>query len=110
MLFTLHNVITIVIVCIVKSIIFVGEKMEDIAWGTDAELTDEQFYNRKQEIIVLKSLITSSSEGSSPTIMVSGIRGIGKTVLLKKIKKELKDDYFTCYIDLSLTSSYQMEN
>ncbi len=94
--------------CIVKSIIFVGEKMEDIAWGTDAELTDEQFYNRKQEIIVLKSLITSSSEGSSPTIMVSGIRGIGKTVLLKKIKKELKDDYFTCYIDLSLTSSYQM--
>lgn len=82
--------------------------MEDIAWGTDAELTDAQFYNRKQEILVLKSLIESSSKGSPPTIMVSGIRGIGKTVLLKKIKKELKDDYFTCYIDLSLSSSYQM--
>jgi AAA+ ATPase superfamily predicted ATPase len=40
--------------------------------------------------------------------MVSGIRGIGKTVLLKKIKKDLNNDYFTCYIDLSATSSYQM--
>lgn len=82
--------------------------MEDIAWGTDAELTDEQFYNREQEIAVLKSLLESTAQGSSPTIMVSGIRGIGKTVLLKKIKKELDRDYFTCYIDLSATSSYQL--
>jgi len=82
--------------------------MEDIAWGTDAELTDEQFYNREQEITILKSLLESTSKGSSPTIMVSGIRGIGKTVLLKKIKKDLNNDYFTCYIDLSATSSYQM--
>lgn len=80
--------------------------MENIAWGTDAELTDQQFYNREQEITVLKSLL--ESKGSSPTIMVTGIRGIGKTVLLKKIRKELKDNYFTCYIDLSTTSSYQM--
>jgi len=82
--------------------------MEDMAWGTDAELTDEQFYNREQEIVVLKALLESTASGSSPTIMVTGIRGIGKTVLLKKIIKELKDDYFTCYIDLSATSSYQM--
>jgi len=82
--------------------------MEEIAWGTDAELTDAQFYNREQEIFVLESLIESSSKGSPPTIMVSGIRGIGKTVLLKKIKKDLDADYFTCYIDLSYSSSYQM--
>lgn len=74
---------------IVKSITFkCGEKMEDNAWGTNAELTDEQFYNREQEITVLKTLSKSTAKGSSPTIMVSGIRGIKKTVLLKKIKKE----------------------
>ncbi|MDP3065454.1 MAG: ATP-binding protein [Methanobacteriaceae archaeon] len=61
--------------------------MEDIAGGTDAELTDEQFYNREQELTILKTLLESTAKVSSPTIMISGIRGIGKTVLLKKIKK-----------------------
>lgn len=82
--------------------------MEDIAWGTDAELTDEQFYNRKQEILWIKNLLETTATGSSPTIMISGIRGVGKTVLLKKIKNELNHDYFTCYMDLSATSGYQM--
>lgn len=82
--------------------------MEDIAWGTDSELTDEQFYNREQEILWIKNLLETTATGSSPTIMISGIRGVGKTVLLKKIKKDLNDDYFTCYMDLSATSGYQM--
>ncbi len=40
--------------------------------------------------------------------MIIGIRGVGKTVLLKKIKKEIENDYLTCYVDLSATSGYQM--
>lgn len=82
--------------------------MEDLAWGTDAELTDKQFYNREDDITLIKSILETAANGSSPTLMISGIRGVGKTVLLKKIKNELEDDYLTCYIDLSTTSGYQM--
>lgn len=82
--------------------------MEDIAWGTDAELTDEQFYNRDEEILWIKNILDTTSRGSPPTIMVVGIRGVGKTVLLKKIKKEMEDEYLICYTDLSATSGYQM--
>lgn len=81
--------------------------MEDIAWGTDADLTDEQFYNRDEEILWIKNLLETTSKGSPPTIMLIGIRGVGKTVLLKKIKKELEKDYLINYIDLSATSGYQ---
>ena len=81
--------------------------MEDLAWGTDAELTDEQFYNRENDISLIKGLLETTSTGSPPTLMIVGIRGVGKTVLLKKIKKELENDYLTCYIDLSATSGYQ---
>lgn len=81
--------------------------MEDLAWGTDAELTEEQFYNRENDISLIKSLLETTSTGSSPTLMVVGIRGVGKTVLLKKIKKELENDYLTCFLDLSTTSGYQ---
>ena len=82
--------------------------MEDLAWGTDAELTDEQFYNRENDISLIKSILESTSTGSPPTLMIVGIRGVGKTVLLKKIKKELENNYLTCYVDLSAISGYQM--
>ncbi len=81
--------------------------MDDLAWGTDAELTDEQFYNRENDITLIKSLLETTAKGSPPTIMIVGIRGVGKTVLLKKIIKELKNKYLTSYIDLSATSGYQ---
>lgn len=81
--------------------------MDNIALGTNTELTDEQFYNREEDISWMKSFLESTSKGSPPTIMVTGIRGVGKTVLLKKIKKELEKDYLISYIDLSITSGYQ---
>lgn len=82
--------------------------MEDLAWGTDAELTEEQFYNRERDISLIKSILETTSTGSPPTLMIVGIRGVGKTVLLKKIKRELENDYLICYVDLSATSGYQM--
>jgi len=81
--------------------------MEDLAWGTDAELTDQQFYNREDDINLLKTLLETTSKGSPPTLMIIGIRGVGKTVLIKKIKRELENDYLTNYIDLSATTGYQ---
>ena len=81
--------------------------MHNLAWGTDAELTDEQFYNREESIVLIKSLLETTSKGSPPTLMIAGIRCVGKTVLLKKIKKEIEDKYLTCYVDLSATTGYQ---
>jgi AAA+ ATPase superfamily predicted ATPase len=82
-------------------------EMEGLAWGTDTELTDKQFYNRETDITLIKTLLETTSTGSPPTIMITGIRGVGKTVLLKKIKNELQKDYLICYLDLSTTKAYQ---
>lgn len=84
--------------------------MDDLPWGTDAELTDEQFYNREDTISLIKTLLEGTSKGSAPAIMVGGIRGVGKTVLLKKIKKELENHYLIGYVDLSATTGYQKGN
>ena len=82
--------------------------MNQLPWGNDAELSDDQFYNRDEEISLLKRLLETTSEHTSPTILLSGIRGVGKTVLLKKIKKELDDEYLVSYVDLTQIYSYQI--
>ncbi len=41
-----------------------GDEMADLAWGTDAELTDEQFYNRENDISLIKGLLETTSTGS----------------------------------------------
>ncbi|MDR3291717.1 MAG: ATP-binding protein [Methanobrevibacter sp.] len=82
--------------------------MNRLAWGNCSELEDDEFYNRIEEIDFLKSLLESSSNRTSPTIVVPGLRGVGKTVLLKKIKKELERDFLIVYIDLTLTYSFQI--
>ena len=60
--------------------------MDQIASITDTNLTETQFYNRVDEINMLSSLLGSTEFNSSPTILLTGIRGVGKTALIKKIK------------------------
>ena len=62
-------------------------------WGTRENLREVEFYNRVAEIDNLKSLLNTASNGNAPQILLTGIKGVGKTVFLKKIKKELDDDY-----------------
>jgi predicted AAA+ superfamily ATPase len=81
--------------------------MENLPWGTDSELTEKQFYNRENDIDYIKNLLNTTGTSSPPTIMMPGIRGVGKTVLLKKIKKELESEYLVSYIDLTQSYSYQ---
>lgn len=50
------------------------------------ELTDDEFFNRSAELDNLFNLLESTSNGNAPDIMLTGIRGVGKTVFLKKIK------------------------
>lgn len=79
----------------------------NIAWGTDNELTDAEFFNRIDDINLLSNLLKTSQNGSTPTILLTGIRGVGKTALLKKIKRQLEDDFLIIYIDLSKSDAYQ---
>ena len=81
----------------------------DIAWGTDNNLYDDQFYNREEEIGFLKSILNTSQFGSTPTILLTGIRGVGKTALLKKLQREFIDDYLVIYADFSQSYAYQTD-
>ena len=65
--------------------------MTDLPWGNNQNLTDEEFYNRKGELINLKNILQSTSQGHAPDLLLTGIRGVGKTVFLKKLKRELDD-------------------
>lgn len=79
----------------------------DIAWGTDNELTDSQFYNRVDDINMISNLLNSSTQGSTPTIFLTGIRGVGKTALIRKIKRQFDGEFLVIYVDLSKSDAYQ---
>ena len=84
--------------------------MSNLPWGTSKSLTDEEFFNRTQEISNLVNLLNSTSENNAPDILVTGIRGVGKTVLLNKIKKDLDQYYLVVYMDFSVSQTYQKNN
>ncbi|MBQ6443774.1 MAG: AAA family ATPase [Methanosphaera sp.] len=84
--------------------------MDEIASITDTNLTKTQFYNRIDEINLLSSLLNSTEFNSSPTILLTGIRGVGKTAIIKKIKKKFDNEYLVVDIDLSRSNIYQQKN
>jgi AAA+ ATPase superfamily predicted ATPase len=84
-----------------------GDIMSNLPWGTSKILTDEEFFNRTQEISNLTNLLNSTSENNAPDILVTGIRGVGKTVLLNKIKQFMDKNYLVVYMDLSVSQTYQ---
>lgn len=86
------------------------DSMSNLPWGTSKILTDEEFFNRTQEISNLKNLLNSTSENNAPDILVTGIRGVGKTVLLNKIKQFMDENYLVVYMDFSVSQTYQKNN
>lgn len=83
--------------------------MDEIASITDTNLTETQFYNRADEINMLSSLLGTTEFNSSPTILLTGIRGVGKTALIKKIKDKFDKEYLVVDIDLSRSNVYQQK-
>ncbi|AMK16147.1 AAA family ATPase [Methanobrevibacter olleyae] len=81
--------------------------MSKLPWGNSKVLTDEEFFNREQEINNLKNLLSSTGENNAPDILLTGIRGVGKTVLLNRIKNIMDDDYLVIYMDFTISSVYQ---
>ena len=58
---------------------------------------------------MLSSLLGSTEFNSSPTILLTGIRGVGKTALIKKIKDKFDKEYLVVDIDLSRSNAYQQK-
>ena len=78
-----------------------------IAWGTENNLDDALFYNRKEDLKFMTNILDSSQYGFTPTILLTGIRGVGKTALMNKLKNDFKNEYLVIYMDLSLSDKYQ---
>ena len=84
--------------------------MNSLPWGTNQNLTDDEFYNRKWELNNIKTFLETTANGNAPKMLLTGIRGVGKTVFLKKIKRELDEDYLVLYMDFSQSECYQKNN
>ena len=85
--------------------------MNNIPWGNNENLDDDQFFNRSIELTHLKQMLMTTENETPPNILLTGIRGVGKTVFLKKIKKELeKDGFLVIYINFSQAECFRRKN
>lgn len=84
--------------------------VSNLPWATSKSLTDDEFFNRTLEISNLTNLLESTADSNAPDILVTGIRGVGKTVLLNKVKKLMDEKYLVVYMDFSISQTYQMNN
>ena len=84
--------------------------MNELAWGTNIDLNDNQFYNRVDDIKFISDLLRSSQYGTSPSILLTGVRGVGKSALMRKIQRTFRDEkYLVAYIDFSASDAYQKD-
>ena len=72
-------------------------------------MPDTQFYNRVNEISFISDNLKLTKKGSTPTILLTGIRGVGKTALMKKLKNDFKDEYLVVYMDLTVMDKFKKD-
>lgn len=70
-------------------------------------LDENEFYNRTKDIKFISNIFDCAEYGASPTILFIGIKRVGKTALIKQLKKIYKNKYFISYIDLTQSNEYQ---
>ena len=61
--------------------------MKLLPWGTRQKLSDEEFFNRKIELSNIKNQLYCTKDSNPPEMLLTGVRGVGKTVFLNKNKK-----------------------
>ncbi len=83
--------------------------MASLPLGNDNDLDDSQFYNRVSEIKFISDNLELTQKGSTPTILLTGIRGVGKTALMKKLKKDFKDEYLIIYMDITSMDKFKKD-
>ena len=84
--------------------------MAEIPWGNNSDLDDSQFYNREDELYFLHNILNTTKDGIPPAILLTGVRGVGKTALMKKLRNDFCNDYLVVYVDLSMSDNYQSGN
>ncbi|SFL74741.1 hypothetical protein SAMN02910297_01662 [Methanobrevibacter olleyae] len=84
--------------------------MKNLPMGDKQELQDNEFFNRFSEISNFTVLLDETKDSNAPNILLTGLRGVGKTVFLKKIKKLFEKDYLVLYLDFSRAEVYQKNN
>ena len=62
---------------------------------------DKYFYNRKKDIERIEYYLNSLEMDISQSLLIRGVRGVGKTFLLFKLKQDLKKNFLVSYIDIS---------
>ena len=62
---------------------------------------DKYFFNRKKDIAMINTQLSTIKLDIPPLLLITGSKGIGKTFLIKKIFKDLSEDILTAYVDLS---------
>ena len=83
--------------------------MASLPLGNDNDLDDSQFYNRVDEISFISDNLELAKKGSTPAILLTGIRGVGKTALMKKLKKDFQNEYLVVYMDLSAMDKFKKD-
>lgn len=85
--------------------------MSKIPWGNNENLDNDQFYNRSIELTHLKQILLTTENETPPNILLTGNRGIGKTVFIKKIQKELEEyGFLVIYINFSQAECFRRKN
>lgn len=62
---------------------------------------DKYFYNRKEDIKKIEYYLNSLELGISQSLLIRGVKGVGKTFLLQKLKQDSKENFIVSYVDIS---------
>ena len=68
---------------------------------------DKQVYNRVNEFSFLSDSLKLTEKGSTPAILLLGIKCVGKTDLLKK---DFQDEYLVVYMYLAVMLKFKTDN
>lgn len=58
--------------------------MDMLPWGTNHNLTDEEFYNREWELNNIKTFLETTNKGNAPKILLTGCVVLAKNCFFKK--------------------------
>lgn len=83
--------------------------MPNLPLGIPSNL-DKYFFNRKKELAQLNIFLSGFKDDIANQLLVTGRRGVGKSFLLMKLKRELPDNVLSAYLDLSKIHGIQKGN
>ncbi|WP_455645534.1 AAA family ATPase [Methanosphaera sp.] len=73
----------------------------------DFKLDNYECYDRRDDIEFISSILEETNKGLSPVILLTGMKGVGKTTLLKKLERNFNKEYMVIYVNLLQSPEYQ---